>query len=172
MEKCHQWQSLIEAELDGELADRDRELLAQHMATCASCRAYDRESRALQAALRALQFTPPVDLREPVMRALQRRRRWRRAGIVAVILTGLSGTLPALVWGLALFRAVWRGIDWAWLLRLATTVGKAVLILGKGWSVLIQSFPVQFWLGLVALTAFNVVVWAGFFARGAERGTR
>ena len=71
---CDRVRSQVAAELDGELSQLERAMLAAHLARCAACRAYEADVRSYTDALRAA----PLERMETPVAV----RRARRPGVV------------------------------------------------------------------------------------------
>jgi len=97
----------ISARLDGELDGGSSLIVAEHLETCASCRAYERELMRLRSALRVQSAESVPDLSGSIMSRVRtekprvaRRREWRAgariAAVAAVVaaLTVLAASLP------------------------------------------------------------------------------
>jgi outer membrane lipoprotein-sorting protein len=104
---CAELQADISARLDGELDERSRRRLDEHLETCAACRAYERDLRDVRRALRVQSAEHVSDLSGPIMARVKaerpgiiRRREWRAgariAAVAAVVaaLTVLATALP------------------------------------------------------------------------------
>ena len=98
MEKCEQMQELISRLLDADLSAAERQSLAEHLETCAECRAVYEAFSSLSGELGGELEEPPVSLRENVMAELRReqirtknRRPWRYALSVAALAAVVIG---------------------------------------------------------------------------------
>ena len=92
MEQCEAMQTLISRMLDEDLDAAEQRELAEHLKSCADCRALYEAFSALSGALRSDLAEPPESLRENVMSEIRReqiraknRRPWRYALAVAAM---------------------------------------------------------------------------------------
>ena len=92
MEKCEAMQALISRMLDEDLDAAEQRELAEHLKTCADCRAMYEAFSALSGKLQSELAEPPESLRENVMAEIRRegiraknRRPWRYALTVAAM---------------------------------------------------------------------------------------
>ena len=96
--RCVRAREHVSLELDGELSDFERALLAAHLAQCSACRRFEADAAALTNQLRA---APPETLSRPV--PLPTRSRFVPARVVpaavaaaAVVAVGLGAALSLL----------------------------------------------------------------------------
>jgi Putative zinc-finger len=106
-ELCGALRADISARLDGELDAGVSSAIGEHLETCASCRAYERDLRRLRRAMRVQSAEAVPDLSDSIMSRIRteqprvvRRREWRAgariAAVAAVVaaLTVLAASLP------------------------------------------------------------------------------
>ena len=108
---CPEIQDRLSAYLDGELAPEVRLQVAEHIQTCAACRAELSLLERLEEALGALKAPVPIDLTDLVLARLKPPRRpwWQNLAMAASLVIGilLGGTV-----GRALYiQPAPRGID-------------------------------------------------------------
>ena len=94
---CDQARESISVALDGELVEVDRVRLAAHTASCADCRAFEAEARALARKLRA------ADLEQPAYAIVLPRARRIPIGTLQV---GAAAAMIALVAASSLFQGL------------------------------------------------------------------
>jgi hypothetical protein len=100
--KCENIKELLSAYVDSELTDTQRNLVEEHLAGCADCRAILADYTEVRKQLLSLQETPPLpDVEEATMtkikmvRAPAKLRRWLRPALVAAsIIIILAIVLP------------------------------------------------------------------------------
>jgi len=97
---CERVRSQVSLELDGELSQLERAMLAAHVLRCADCRAYRGDVHALTRALRAaaLEAAPPVTVRR--YRRSTAAIRFR-AGVAAAMAFAVVGVATQMVQGRA-----------------------------------------------------------------------
>jgi hypothetical protein len=104
---CAELRADISARLDGELDDRSSQRLDEHLETCASCRAHERDLRDVRRAVRVQSAERVPDLSESIMARVNaerprvaRSREWRSGTRIAAVaaavaaLTVLATALP------------------------------------------------------------------------------
>ena len=89
---CERVRAQVSLEVDGELSQLERAMLAAHVVRCAECRAYRRDVHALTRALRSapLATAPPVAV-----------RRYRRSSAATRIQAGAAAAMAFAVVGIA-----------------------------------------------------------------------
>jgi predicted anti-sigma-YlaC factor YlaD len=89
---CERVRAQVSLEVDGELSQLERAMLAAHVARCAECRAYRRDVHALIGALRSapLETAPPIAV-----------RRYRRSIPATRLQAGAAAAMAFAVVGIA-----------------------------------------------------------------------
>lgn len=89
---CERVRSQVSLEVDGELSQLERAMLAAHVVRCADCRAYRSDVRAFTHALRAavLEPAPPISV-----------RRYRRSTAATRFQAGIAAAMAFAVVGVA-----------------------------------------------------------------------
>ena len=94
--RCDRAREWVSRDLDGELSELERAVLARHLASCDACEAFRDDVRAIAAQLRA---APLAELRRPVVLPQPSRRfAWRlqAAAALAVAAVGAGSILGSL----------------------------------------------------------------------------
>ena len=92
---CERVRAQVSLELDGELSQLERAMVAAHLERCGSCRAYEADVTALTAKLRA---TPP----ERAERAVDLPRRRRPAALAGQLQVGAAAAVVVVAAGLSI----------------------------------------------------------------------
>lgn len=99
-EICNALRADISARIDGELDERSSVAVGDHLETCASCRAYERDLRRVRSALRVQSAESVPDLSGSIMSQIRneqprvaRRREWRAGARIAAVAAVVAALL-------------------------------------------------------------------------------
>ena len=167
---CRIFRQQIEFSLDGEPSTQEEARLRAHLEECPYCRQYRAGAQRLWGQLADLQMEPPGDIAGPVLARLARRKSWRGAGIAAIFLLAGITIFPVLVQGAFLVGTALLSLDWQWLPSLLATLFQAAKVLYKGWRVLAEALPQEYWLGLTFLAMIDLAMLVKIFRFKLAKG--
>jgi len=171
MSNCVYFQEQIELDLDGELSTAERNELNKHLSVCLDCRKIREESLALWGALESgLQLDPPGDLPSLVAGRLARRRVWRLAGFAAMLLIAALSSLPFLSQGTEWVLTALLDLDLGWIPKFFGTIWSTTRVIYKGFTLLAESLPQEYWLGLAAVVAIDLALVVKVFGPRLTKG--
>jgi hypothetical protein len=108
--KCHDFQELISAYVDGELSQTQRDFVEEHLQHCCGCQLTLAEYTRISNQMSSLRSTPPLpDIKEEIMskttpeNVINKPRRWLRPVLIAApFVLALAIVLPIVIPNLAL----------------------------------------------------------------------
>jgi len=146
---CDALRADISARIDGELDERSSVVVGDHLETCASCRAYERDLRRVRGALRVQSAESVPDLSGSIMSQIRseqprvaRRREWRSGARIAAV-AAVVAALMVLATSLPFSERQPQSADASQIIEQVRTAAQDLSTYRATFSIVERGYPAQ-----------------------------